>query len=202
MAKQDYVLAEDPGVDLAVVEVMAEELEAYLVDDELYRQLLVRTPSGDQRPQMTGGDLLTRLYRLTQEQKLLSPEERGRLKQAQTRVEDVSRALRSRFHERLAREVRARINSLRWFLDDCRQDRARCHTEYVYEIRNRQRIEEILKEVAGALPKELAAALDQIDRQLEQLTNATSFIWDERLETIFPRSTYWYLYRRPPAASR
>lgn len=198
MNKIDYVLAEDPAVDLAVAQAMTAELNDYLFKEDLYRQMLVHTPAGDQRPQMTGGDLLTRLYRLHGEGDLLTVEQRRALDQVQGQVEQVTQELHARFHERLLREVRARLNSLRWFLDDCRQDRTRGRTEYPYEIRNRQRIEEILKALPDPLPTELADALQQIDRQIENMTNATDFIWENRLESIFPRKVYWYLYRRPP----
>ncbi len=65
MAKNNYVLAEDPSTDLAVLLAMVEELEEYIVKDELYRTLRVHTPAGYEQVQMSGGDLLTRLFRLT-----------------------------------------------------------------------------------------------------------------------------------------
>ena len=58
MTQTNYVLAEEPAVDLALVQAMAEELEDYLMKDDLFRQMTVHTPAGDQRPQMSGSDLL------------------------------------------------------------------------------------------------------------------------------------------------
>lgn len=197
MSKSNYVAAEDPAVDLAIVQTMAEELEAYLVKDELFRQLTVRTPSGDQRPQMSGSDLLVRLHRLHGERDKLTSAQQSALDQVQRSVDDTIRSLRTRFLERLERDMKARLNSLRWFIDDCRQDRKRCRSEYPYEIRNRQRIEEIVKFLEGGLSGDLSAQLRQIDERIQAMTVATDFIWDERLRPLFPKGTYWYLYGLP-----
>ena len=64
MELQSTVVAGDPAVDLAVVGGYVEELEKYIVNNDLYRTVIVRTPKGDQTLQMTGGDLLGRLHRL------------------------------------------------------------------------------------------------------------------------------------------
>jgi hypothetical protein len=107
------------------------------------------------------------------------------------------RSLRTRFHERLNREVESRLSSLTWFMDDCVEDRKRCQVEYPYEIRNRQRIEEILKEVGDNLDEQTAQKLKQVDQRLHSMTKTAPFIWDEALEPIFPRQPYWYLYALP-----
>lgn len=197
MPLTDHVMAEEPVVDLAVVQAMAEELEAYLVKDELFRQLTVRTPAGDQRPQMTGSDLLVRLHRLHGRRTQLSPAQRSSLDAVQRAVDDTIHSLRSRFLERLERDMKARLNSLRWFIDDCRQDRKRCRSEYPYEIRNRQRIEEIVKFLGDGLDDHMKGQLRQIDERIQSMTRATDFIWDEQLQPLFPKNPYWYLYALP-----
>ncbi len=197
MTQTNYVLAEDPAVDLAVVQAMAEELEAYLVKDDLFRQMTVRTPAGDQRPQMSASDLLVRLHRLHGEREKLTPAQQAALDQVQTSVDATIHSLRTRFLERLERDMKSRLNSLRWFIDDCRQDRKRCRSEFPYEIRNRQRIEEILKVLGDGLDPDLAAQLRQIDERIQYMTVAGDFIWDEKLQPLFPRGVYWYLYVLP-----
>lgn len=197
MSKTNYVLAEDPAVDLALAQAMAEELEDYLVKDDLFRQMTVRTPAGDQRPQMSGSDLLVRLHRLHGERDSLTSAQRATLDQVQASVEATIKTLRTRFLERLERDMKSRLNSLRWFIDDCRQDRKRCRSEYPYEIRNRQRIEEILKVLGADLGEDLVGQLRQIDERIQSMTVAGEFIWDERLQPLFPRGVYWYLYALP-----
>jgi hypothetical protein len=72
-------MAEAPAVDLAITEEYVRELEEYLIRDELYRTVIVRTPKGDQKLQMCGGDLLARLHRLQGERNQLTAEEQPRL---------------------------------------------------------------------------------------------------------------------------
>ena len=48
MSKTSNVVAEDPLHDLEIAEAMVDELEAYLVSDDLYRTVLTRTEQGDE----------------------------------------------------------------------------------------------------------------------------------------------------------
>jgi hypothetical protein len=64
-------------------------------------------------------------------------------------------------------------------------------------MRNRQRIEEIVKRVGKDVPAELTTALGKIDRRLRGIGKPSPFVWDARVEAVYPRETYWYLYQRP-----
>ncbi len=197
MSKTSHVVAENPVVDLEIVQEMAQELEDYIVKDELYRAMTVRTSAGDQRLQMTGGDLLTRLYRIRGAREQLSPSQQATLDALQTQVDETIYSLRTRFHDRLQREMKARLDSLRWFLDDCEGDIQRCRVDFPYEMRNRQRIEEVMKRVGREVKPELETQLQSIDTRIRNITRVTDFIWDEQLRDTFPRTPYWYLYVRP-----
>lgn len=194
MALDSRVLAENPETDLAIASAMVDELEEYLVKDDLYRTVIVPTPRGEVRLQMTGGDLLTRLHRLHGERSLLTPAQQETLDLISQRAEQTMYNLKTRFHLRLQREFKARLDSLKWFLDESSEDRARARANYPYEIRNRQRIEEIVKHLGDDLPAELAEQLRAVDRRLRQLTVSSEFIWDDRLRSVFPLHPYWYLY--------
>ncbi len=197
MSKPSYLMAEDPATDLAIAEAMVAELEEYIVKDELYRTLIVRTANGEENVRMTGGDLLARLHRLQGERADLAPALQQRLDAAQSAADAAIRSLRGRFHQRLHREMKARLDSLRWFLDECDEDRQRCRTEFPFEMRNRQRIEEILKEVGKDVPQELSSLLQQVDRRIRGVAQGSDFTWDPRVRKIYPPERYWYLYMRP-----
>ena len=197
MTTVSVLMAQKPATDLAIAEAMAGELEAYIVDNELYRTLTVRTNEGDHALQMTGADLLTRLYRLQGERAALSQADQTRLDSVQKRVDATVYSLRTRFHERLQREIKARLDSLKWFLDDCTAKPQRCRIEFPFEMRNRQRIEEALKQLNYQLPEPLQSRLHQIDTRLRQVAMPADFLWDERWQAIFPPQPYWYLYLRP-----
>lgn len=104
MAKNNYVLAEEPAADLAVLEAFAAELEEYIIKDELYRTVRVHLPAGDQMIQMSGGDLLTR-----PPGRRARPPDAGaatRFDAARSSAEKTIYSLRTRFHQRLLHEVR------------------------------------------------------------------------------------------------
>lgn len=197
MLKTSVLMAQEPTTDLVIVEAMADELETYIVANELYRTLSLRTAEGNQTLQMTGADLLTRLYRLQGERNLLSAADQARLDTVQTHVDNTIYSLRNRFQERLQREIKARLDSLKWFLDDCLADRQRCRVEFPFEMRNRQRIEEALKMMSYQLPEAQQNFLRQIDARIRQVALPGEFLWDERWKAIFPPQPYWYLYVRP-----
>jgi hypothetical protein len=197
MSKSNYVLAEDPATDLAVLEALADELEEYIVKDELYRTVRVHTPGGDQMVQMSGGDLLTRLFRLSGERSKLTPDQQVRFDRIRVQAEKTIYSLRTRFHERLNREVKARLDALSWFLDECANDPARGRGEYPFEIRNRQRIDAIVAELGSDLTPDLKAQISRIDDRIRMIVKPGNFAWDPRLEPLFPRAKYWYLYNSP-----
>ena len=197
MTTVSVLVAEEPATDLAIAEAMANELEEYIVDNELYWTLTVRTKEGDHALQMTGADLLTRLYRLQGERAALSLTDQTRLDNVQKSVDATIYSLRTRFHERLQREIKARLDSLNWFLEECTKKPKRCGVEFPFEMRNRQRIEEALKQLNYQLPEPLQSRLHQIDTRLRQVAMPAEFLWDQRWQAIFPPQPYWYLYLRP-----
>lgn len=104
--RTSYLAADNPLDDLTIAEVEAAELEDYIIDDDLYRTTTTRTSEGDQRLKMTGGDLLSRLYRLQATRSELAPEQQQRLDAVQKAVDATIYSLRTRFHDRLKRESR------------------------------------------------------------------------------------------------
>lgn len=194
MSVDSRVVAENPASDLAIVREMVSELENYIVNEDLYRTVSVRLPTGDVRLQMTGGDLLTRLYRLDNERSQLSSAEQTDLNTLQEEAERIIYSLRTRFNQRLERELKARVDALKWYLDEVAQNPNEGRANYPYEIRNRQRIEEIVKRIGADLPADSLAPVSAIDRRLRGLSLGDRFVWDPSLEAVFPRQPYWYLY--------
>jgi hypothetical protein len=197
MATGSTVLVEDPSIDLEIVEGMIPELEDYIIKDDVYRTVIIPTSAGDQNIRMTGGDLLARLHRLSGEKDVLTPGQQQRLEQAKQKADQIIYSLKTRFNQRLQREMKARLDSLRWFLDECSGDRQRCRVEWPFEMRNRQRIEEIVKRLGKDLPEDLATALRQVDRRIRETGKVGSFIWSPRVQEIYPQDQYWYLYMLP-----
>ena len=194
MTKLDTVIAPDPAVDLAIVEEMVGELEDYIVKDEVYRTIRARTPDGVQAVQMSGGDLLARLHRLGAEAPALAASMRQRIETIAAQAATIIYSLRTRFHQRLEREIRARLGSLKWFLDDAAGDPRRLRQEYPYEIRNRQRIAVMFDELGADASAEILAAVAQMDQRLRLAPKPAGSLWDDKLAPLFPVEKFWFLY--------
>lgn len=197
MNLQATLTIEEPDVDLAIVNDYVGELENYLIKDDLYRTVWVRSSKGDQSLQMTIGDLLARLHRLQGQRRDLTTDQQSKLDALQKSATETIYSLRTRAHDRLQREMKARLDSLKWFLDDGGDDIQRFRGAFPSEMRNRQRIEEIQKELGDDLPAEYKERLKGIDHRIRMMAGASTFIWDERWKAIYPQMPYWYLYVRP-----
>ncbi|MBI1293955.1 hypothetical protein GC175_03215 [bacterium] len=197
MSKLSTILAADPAVDLAVVREMASEFQNYILSDEVYHILVVRTRQGDERIQSSGGDLLARLNKLQEQITKLTPEQQDELRQLRRQLDESMADFRTRFHSLLEREVKARLNSLNWFLDECKQDQRQCRVSYPFEIRNRHRIDAIWDIIGDNPPEGMRGQIEAVDRRIRSITSPAEFVWDDQLKGIYPQGKYWYLYVLP-----
>jgi hypothetical protein len=199
MSKLSTTVAADPAIDLAVIREMVTEFQDYILGDEVYRTLIIRMGRGDERIQSSGGDLLARLHKLNAQADELSPAQQQEFADLRRRLDESMADFRTRFHALLERETRARLNSLKWFLDECQEDRRQCRIQYPFEIRNRQRMAEIWKILSQNPPQGLRSQIDAIDRRIRSLTAPADFVWDDQVKTVYEREEYWYLYVLPAA---
>ncbi|RLT42753.1 MAG: hypothetical protein DWI57_05260 [Chloroflexi bacterium] len=190
-------VAATPAEDLAVVREMANELQDYLLGEEVYYTLLVVTSQGEERIQSSCGDLLARLHKLAGQSKLLPPAQLDELSSIHRRIDATTKTMQARFLALILREVRARLNSLQWYLDDCDEDRRQCRVQFPFEIRNRQRIAELVKALGDKQPTDIQAEIAATDRRLRETTVSADFVWDKRVKEVYPREEYWYLYVLP-----
>ena len=103
--------------ELTIIEALANELETYIVHGNIYRTLLISTTSGQRKMTMSGGDLLVRLNRLREQYAVLSLEQQGRFEHVASQVQRIIDSLRTRFHDLLRRELKARTDQLNWNVD-------------------------------------------------------------------------------------
>lgn len=130
--------------ELTRVEAMANELEAYIVAGEVYRTIVIAA-QGNRKITMSGGDLLARLNRLREQTGTLSSEQQSRVEQVSSSVQTTIYALRTRFHDLLRRELKARNDQLAWNVES-RRDRAEEKADAA-EVSNRQHIAAIEAEL-------------------------------------------------------
>ncbi len=185
---------------LTTAQAMADALEYYLIEGEIYRTVMTPAERGYTRITMSAGELLTLLHDLQAQRDQLPEEQRQQVDEVQHKVTTVTQRLTNRYYQLLEREIIARLDSLNWFLNDCQNDLAPCREQYRSEIRNRQRIEELLQAWGEAIPLRVSERVERIDERMRQLTEPAPFIWADQQKTRFPQQPYWYLYELPIAA--
>lgn len=195
--RQSTTVAATPEEDLAVVREMANEMQDYLLGEDVYRTLVVTTNQGEERVQSSCGDLLARLHRLDSENHRLTQAQRDELTAIKRRISAGTGPMRARYSGLIQREIRARVNSLKWYLDDCQEDTRACRVQYPFEIRNRQRVAELLKALDDETPNDIRAEVEAVDRRLREATAGAAFVWDKRVQDVYPKEEYWYLYALP-----
>ena len=163
-----------PKQDLKFIETALPELKAYLLSDILYYPMMGNLP------RLTLGGLLLAQRRLAA----------GTLgTHLDPKLATVKERWRAMWAKKSEKELKARISLWRNYLDDYRRDRQANPGNYAYEVRWRVIIELLSSEV-DQIPAEIAA-LDQLVR-LNFVEG--DFIWDENLQSQFPKDEFWFLY--------
>ncbi len=199
MVKPSTVIAPTIEEDLLVVQAMADQIDGYFVDNEVFRTLIVDTAEGPLRLDSSLGDVLSRLYRLEAQRDKLTAAQRAQLDEAARRIRDAMRTMHSRFVDLATREIKSRLTSLSWYLDDCRDNPRQCRVQYPFEIRNRERIEHLVEALGDDLPDEQRRALASMDSRIRGIAGPSDFVWDERVRDLYPKERFWYLYVLPRA---
>ncbi len=187
----------DVDKSISAVTAMADALEYYLIEGEIFRTVVSPAAHGYERYTMSAGELLALLHDLDAQRNQLLQDQRQRVNELQSKVQAITKRLSTRYRQLLEREIISRLDSLNWFLNDCQDDMRKCRELYHSEIRNRQRIEEILQAWKQGIPVSVSDRVERIDERVRQMTESTPFIWAEEEKSRFPQDPYWYLYQLP-----
>ncbi len=183
--------------DLREAEAMAAGLEGYLRGTRLYGSVGGGF-SFQRMPALTVGALELRCRRLA----LLARDETTRARSAGLTAQ--CEALREEwplhYRRKLLREVHARLDTMRRYLQDMAGDPGRALRNWQPELLRRSIVEELRRLMARL---ELAdAALELKVRQGDGLLltiadEPCAFQWDARLQPVYPAPDFPWLYRRP-----
>lgn len=175
-----------PAQDLAFVQAGVEELETYLLSEELYWPL-----SGfSWLPRLTIGGLLLALKRLGGRSDF--PAEAAQALSLEARLEALRSKWRSAWENKCRREVRARLDLWSNYLSDYRQSPESQAGSYPQQVQWRV----ILQLLAGEfpLPPKEVEILAELDTMMKPFWSPGGFVWDPALEEAFPQAGFWFLY--------
>ncbi len=173
----------NPETDLLYFKTGLDELEPYLLSDELY--WVISAPHIS-LPRLTLGNLLLTRLRL-QARNALPPAEDARLEQLRQRW-------RSAWEKKAQREFRSRLSLWRNYLEDYFEAPSAYAADYSHEARSRVLMELLRSEMTAPLPEE--ELLRALDARLRTAFISGPFIWEAEIQAVFPAETWWYLYGR------
>lgn len=174
--------------DWAFFEAGVQVLSDYLLSEELFWPL-----SGSVAlPRLTLGGMLLAQRRLRGV--ATDPGEEIRFRRGEDALDAMRSKWRSAWERKAAREVRARFDLWRNYLQDYRAAPAEYADAYPREVRWRAMLHLLLAELSETPPQ--AQALAGLDRLLRGFFLPGAFVWETELAGAFPAGEYWYLYGR------
>ncbi len=182
---------------LSCTTAMADALEYYLIEGNIFRTVMVRRPHGFERITMSTGELLASINLLQAKRALLTNAQDAQVDTILANIERTRAQLHTIFYEMIVREIMSRLDSINWFLHDCENGKEGCQINFPAEIRNRQRIEEMVNALGNELSVDVTERIDRIDQRIRQITHPADFIWPKDVKEIYPQEPYWYLYLLP-----
>lgn len=171
--------------DRAFFEAGVRDLSGYLLSDELFWPL----PTPVSLPRLTIGGLLLARARL---RGWAAGEDQASFLRRDAELEATRLRWRSAWERKAAREVGARFDLWRNYVEDYRAAPADQADAYPRQVRWRVMLQLLLAELPEAPPQ--AQALGDLDRLLRRHFLPGAFVWEGELAPAFPADPYWYLY--------
>lgn len=186
------------ATELMVAKAMAAELPDYLLGDRLFRQIVVKTPTGTQQPKMTLGNLLGRDRLLRHFAADLDASQEQELAVVSATIEDNRRIYRAQWVGYIQKELKSYLDSWRWYIDECMR-RGGCASTYSGEVWIRTRLALLLEEADTLTVPTLTEQgyLRRFDSQLHSLWQEGSFLLEDAQRSLYPKDRYWWLYGLP-----
>jgi hypothetical protein len=178
--------------DLRYLKAGVEQLEEYLLSNEIYRPIGIYAPFGEPPyPQMTLGGLL--LARLRAQATIQTASQSSELARLSLELESTRTKWRVAWEKKAVAEFRARLNLWRDFLEEYGEDPEANYDRYGYEVGRRVMLQLLSGEVAE-VPEVEQEAVSGLDLVLKADFVPGEFIWEAVIEPSFPKKPFWYLH--------
>lgn len=184
----------DPTQEFEYLDYALDELEDYLLSDELFWPVTIRPSGGGSFLKLTLGNLLLSLKKLQalSAGRQLTPAQESELRRIEQAVEAVRRKWQVAWETRAGREFKSRFDQWGNLLTDIKKDYERQAPYYQHEVRLRVLLE-LLEPHAD--PEDIDGyELDAMDAFLRGMLKQGEFLWDPALKPSFPQDEYWFLY--------
>ncbi len=171
-----------------------DNLENYLLSDNLYGNLGVSSYLGQSYPSLTLGSLL--LHQKYAGCLAETESQRLSYQEIETQFNVLRTRWRVAWERKAAWEFESRLEQWGHMLNEIRDEPHENNPYYQYEVRNRVMLSLLGSEISKIDP----AYLEQFESQdllLRMMLEPGDFIWDIDLVPAFPQTGYWYLWGLP-----
>lgn len=189
--------------DLKEIAQMGDALQSYVPSDELYVSVSGGLFGGRDLPQLTIGAFLLRMRRLSYFQDELTGVQEATLSKAIAQYDEVRQEWAVHHEKKVNREVLSRLKMMTAFFRECRDSMRSCASAYPVEAQRRTIVQELIigMDDYDLDTHEVTTALHMTDGELRKYVTAGDFIWDAKLQPVYPRDTFWWLYGQPDSES-
>lgn len=188
----------DKVYDLAYLHNGLDELESYLLSDELFFPVM-GSPPGPYTTfiKLTLSNLLLSLQRLSAYEKSgsFSPEERHRYLDLKQQFERIQSNWQLAWRKKADKEYPSRFIQWTHVLNELIKDREKNAPFYSSEVRTRV----LLTLLAPHTREAERYDIGPLDAILRKMLNPAPCIWGEELSPGFPQDQFWYLYGDIPS---
>jgi hypothetical protein len=180
--------------DLGYLQACLEEMESYLLSDELFWPISATPPQGaPDFPRLTLGSLLVSEQRL----KAYPQAQAAQVQRVTSDIEHIRSKWRVMWEKKAVRSYTVRLRMWSEFFDEYRSSPQDNADRYAYEVRLRVMLE-LLKLEGGGHSQAEVEMLGGQDRYLKSVLKEGGFIWEAEIQSGFPIGAYWYLYGSLP----
>lgn len=186
--------------DLAFLEAGINELQDYLLSNEIYWPLGLPAPPGERPyPRLTMGWLLLTRQRILGWQERLAPPAAAHTVPRLLHALDAQRARWPvAWQKKAGAEFSSRLKLWANFLNEYKTDPPAHAARYPYEV-NRRAMLHLLQQETQAISPEETDLLAAMDGYLRAILRPGEFVWEPQIAPAFPPEIYWYLYGNLPA---
>lgn len=183
----------DGPTEYTIAQAMMAELIDYLKADVVYWRV-APTRLGDKMPPLTIGGLLEATARATAAAADLTPDQLTQLNGFTARFDQIRATHPVALAARAMRELNSRLDAWSTYIDDVTRLPGDAAPYYPQEVRARAKAQLLARALDQNLPAAALQRINSLDARLRRSWATGAFVWDDRLQAVFPAASCWWLY--------
>ena len=181
-----------------ILNEMLSQWEPFLFSKEIYWPVHFTSrnlPQSYQKIRVTPGRLLITI-KVLREFIEINPEQVSNLSEKIKQCQDLKDRWQANWNKKVAEEIPVRIREWTRLINDLRIDNEYSHIQLVNQIQIRLMIDLLMDQLKDDDKMIFLQQMNGLDHKYRGQTLDNDFVWDESEKFIFPKSDYWYLYRK------